>query len=302
MKKKIQNRRIARFTDMVVSLFHMDVLVYAGNASYFIVLAVFPSIMLLLNLLSYTTVGTEAVVEVAEKVLPSAVAPAAIRALTGMFESSSGTMLSVTALAALWAASRGVYGILVGLNRVYGVTEDRGYIFTRFLSIIYTFMFLMVLVLTLAIHVFGQMILERIPQIDSRFFNLVWEIISNRTVVLLVIQGFVFVAMFMFLPNRRNRFLPSVPGAVLASFGWQGFSSLFSLYVENSASFSTIYGSIASICVAMLWLYTCVGILFYGGAFNKYLADVGYEIKMRHKRKHYEEDDDDWDSTEYDRT
>lgn len=280
MKKKIRNVHLAKLWDMIVSLFHLDVPAYAGNASYFIVLSLFPTSMLLLNLLSYTTVGPENLVELVSRVLPAALMPAVTRTLTGMYNSSSGTMLSLTALAALWAASRGIHGILVGLNKVYGVTEDRGYVFTRFLSIVYTFMFLLVLVLTLAIHVFGQMILDRVLDEDIRLVHLLWEIISNKTLVLLVLQTFVFTAMFMFLPNRRNRMLPSLPGAIAASLGWQGFSSLFSIYVENSASLDTIYGSLTSICVAMLWLFTCVTILFYGAAFNKYLMDVGYEFRM----------------------
>lgn len=306
MKKKLNTRRFSKLADLVLSLVRLDVPVYAGNAAFFLVLSLFPAMILLLNLLSYTTVGADSLLELAERVLPSALIPAANRMLTNVYETSSGTMLSVTALAALWAASRGVHGILVGLNRVYGVTEDRGYVFTRFLSIIYTFMFLMVLVLTLVIHVFGKMILNRFDPMDNRLISLLWQIISNKALVLLVIQTFVFTAMFMFLPNRRNRLLPSLPGAVLASFGWQGFSGLYSLYVESSQSFSTIYGSLTSICIGMLWLYTCVAILFYGGSVNKYLADIGYELRMHRKGRRVphdpDEDYEDWhDSTEYDR-
>lgn len=295
MKKKLKKHHFTRFWDMITSLYHMDVLVYAGNASYFIVLSIFPTVMLLLNLLSYTTVSGGVILDLLERIIPSPIMPSVERLLNSMYQSSSGMTMSVTALAALWAASRGVYGILVGLNRIYCVTENRGYVVTRFLSIVYTFLFLMVLVVTLAVHVFGQMILERIPTIDNPLVQLLWKIVSNRTIVLLVLQSFVFSAMFMFLPNRPNKLLPSLPGAVLASFGWQAFSNLYSLYVENSASFPTIYGSLTSICVGMLWLYTCVAILFYGGALNKYLMDIGYEIMAWRKRRKEGMDEQDTD-------
>ena len=68
-----------------------------------------------------------------------------------MFASSSKTLVSVSALAALWSASRGIFGMLTGLNRIYGVQEDRGYVFTRLLSLVYTFLFLLVLLLTLLV-------------------------------------------------------------------------------------------------------------------------------------------------------
>ena len=181
----------------------------------------------------------------------------------------------------------------MGLNRIYGVQEDRGYIFTRLLSLVYTFLFLLVLLLTLALHVFGQTILAQIPHTDSRAIQFVMEIISSRFLVLLVIQTAVFTAMFMFLPNRRNKLLTSLPGALLASLGWLLFSDVFSIYVSHFGNYSTIYGSLSAVAIAMLWLYTCMAIVFYGGALNKYLMDVGYQLRLRRQKKQKAEENKD---------
>ena len=208
-KRKIKNRHVARVVDMVTSLYHLDVPVYAANAAYFIILAAFPTVMLLLNLLSYTSLGGGALLDILENVIPSALMPSVTRLLTGMFASSSKTLVSVSALAALWSASRGIFGMLTGLNRIYGVQEDRGYVFTRLLSLVYTFLFLLVLLLTLALHVFGQTILAQLPRNDNPMIILLLDVISSRFLVLLVLQTALFAAMFMFLPNRRNKFLPS---------------------------------------------------------------------------------------------
>ena len=292
MKQK-KNRRLSKFIDLVISLARLDVPVYAANAAYFIILSAFPMVMLLLNILSYTTLSGGALLEILEQVIPEALMPPVSRLLNGMFASSSTTLVSVSALATLWASSRGVYGILVGLNRIYGVQEDRGYIFTRLLSLVYTFLFLLVLLLTLALHVFGQTILAQIPHTDSRAIQFVMEIISSRFLVLLVIQTAVFTAMFMFLPNRRNKLLTSLPGALLASLGWLLFSDVFSIYVSHFGNYSTIYGSLSAVAIAMLWLYTCMAIVFYGGALNKYLMDVGYQLRLRRQKKQKVEENKD---------
>lgn len=292
MKQK-KNRRLSKFIDLVISLARLDVPVYAANAAYFIILSAFPMVMLLLNILSYTTLSGGALLEILEQVIPEALMPPVSRLLNGMFASSSTTLVSVSALATLWASSRGVYGILVGLNRIYGVQEDRGYIFTRLLSLVYTFLFLLVLLLTLALHVFGQTILAQIPHTDSRAIQFVMEIISSRFLVLLVIQTAVFTAMFMFLPNRRNKLLTSLPGALLASLGWLLFSDVFSIYVSHFGNYSTIYGSLSAVAIAMLWLYTCMAIVFYGGALNKYLMDVGYQLCLRRQKKQKAEENKD---------
>ena len=281
MKYKPHSRHLARLLDLELSLRKLNIPIYAGYAAYFIILAAFPMVMLFLNILSYTSLSGGTLLELLETILPGALMPLVTRLLSSMFESSSGTMVSVTALTALWAASRGLYGILKGLNRMYGVQEDRGYLVTRSLSVVYTFLFLLVLVLTLALHVFGQTILSQITQTDLHLFNLLWKIISNRFLLLLVIQTGLFTAMYMFLPNRRNGFMASLPGAILASLGWQVFSHVFSIYVDNFSNYSTVYGSLSAVAIAMLWLYTCMSIIFYGGALNKYLTDIGWFLRTK---------------------
>ncbi len=291
MQRQVKHRGLARILDLIQSLFGRDVPVYAANAAYFIILAVFPMTMLILNLLSYTTMSSGSLLDLLATVVPEALMPLVTRILSEMFQSSSTTLVSVSALAALWAASRGVFGILVGLNRVYGVTEDRGYVYTRLLSLVYTFLFLVVLILTLALHVFGQTIMAQLPQSDNPMFRLVKNVITNRYLVLLVIQSALFLAMYMFLPNRRNKLLPTLPGALLASLGWQLFSNFFSMYAERFSNYDTVYGGLSVVAMAMMWLYICVAILFYCGAINKYLCDIGYELRI-HRQKKTKEDEE----------
>ena len=79
--------------------------------------------------------------------------------------------------------------------------------------------------------------------------------------------------MFMALPNEKNTFRESLPGALLASAGWLTFSNLYSIYVERFAHLTNIYGSVYAIALSMLWLYCCMAIVFYGGAMNRFLAE-----------------------------
>lgn len=284
MKRKIKNRLFIRIWDLLTSLARLDVPAYAGNASYYIVLAVVPTIMLLLNIISYTSIENGTLLTVVEGLVPMALYPFAEKLLLAMADSSSTTLLSVTALTALWASSRGVYSILVGLNRVYSVQEDRGMIVTRLLSLVYTFLLLLVLFLTLVLYVFRQYILTWLGQHPGVVSDLLQNLFLNRFILLLLIQIGLFTGMFMFMPNRRNRFLASLPGALFAALGWQLFSYFFSIYVRSSNSFTSIYGSLATMALAMFWLYTCIAIIFYGGALNKYLADIGSQFRLKRKQ------------------
>ena len=182
-------------------------------------------------------------------------------------------MISISAVTALWSASRGFYGLCTGLNAIYGVADARENIYTRLLSVVYTFAFILVLLMTLVLHVFGTTLLEWIPWQDNLIFTYLENMVDVRFFLLLGIQTVLFTAMFMFLPNKRNKILDSLPGALMASFGWLVFSDLFSLYVENFSGYANIFGSVYAVALSMLWLYFCVSILFYGGALNRWLEE-----------------------------
>ena len=246
---------------------------YAANACYFIVLAVFPALLLLLGLLRYTPLEVERFGEMLAGVLPEALLESAEELILITYDNTSASVLGISAVTTLWSASRGIYGLLTGLNAVYGAAEDRGYFYTRFISVVYTFAFLLVLLLTLALHVFGTGLLGFLQQASHPFLQFLLDMVDFRFFLLLFLQTAFFTAMFMVLPNRKNRFLSSLPGALLASSGWLVFSDLYSIYVEHFAHLSNVYGSVYAIALSMLWLYCCMAIVFYGGALNRYLLE-----------------------------
>lgn len=98
--------------------------------------------------------------------------------------------------------------------------------------------------------------------------RLLSRVLRFRGLVLFALLTLLFWAILCVFPNRRIPLLRALPGAAGASLGWLVFSSLFSVYVQHFGSYSVFYGSLAGIAMAMLWLYVCMSILFYGGVLN----------------------------------
>ena len=244
----------------------------AANTGYFIVLSVFPALLLVLSGLSYTGLTVENLLEMLEGVLPQALMGTARQLILSVYKNASGAVAGVSALTAIWSSSRGVYGLLTGLNAIYGVSEERGYLYTRFISVLYTFALEAVILLTLVLHVFGNSLLKFIRSLNLPAMTVLMDILDLRFVFLLLVQSLLFTLMFMILPNRRNRFWESLPGGLLASIGWLLFSNLYSVYVTHFPSYANIYGSVYAIAISMLWLYCCLEIIFFGGALNQLLA------------------------------
>ena len=264
---------IGKAMDIANTVKQMHIPLYAAYAGYFIVLAVFPALVLLLSVLRYTGLEVESLIDLVGDFLPGAMMDNAESLIYSTYRNSSGTMVGVSAIVALWSASRGIYGLLTGLNAVYGVSENRGYLYTRSISVVYTFVFLLILLLTLVLHVFGSSIIGLMKLVDNPVVIFLTDLIDLRFFLLLFLQSLIFTLMFMTLPNKRNRFLSSLPGGVLSSLGWLVFSDIYSIYVENFNRYSTIYGSVYAVAITMLWLYCCLSILFYGGALNRYLME-----------------------------
>ena len=249
---------------------------YAANASFFLVLSVFPALLLLLGLLRFTTLEVERLGEMLAGFLPDALLASAEELILLTYDNTDGKTLGLSAVTTLWSASRGIYGIIGGLNAAYELEETRGYLRIRFLSVIYTFAFLLVLLLTLGLHVFGTKLLLLLYRAASNpFLGFVMEVIDLRFFLLLILQTAIFTMLYLFLPNGRNRLSESLPGALLASSGWLVFSDLYSIYVERFATLSNVYGSVYAVALSMLWLYFCMAIVFYGGALNRLLMDDG---------------------------
>lgn len=249
----------------------LHVPLYASQASFFLALAVFPSLVLLMGLLRYTGLDVADLTEMLHGFLPTALMPSAQRLIAKTYQSTTGMVLSISALTALWSASLGIHGLRMGLNAIGHVEENRNWLLMRLVSVLYTVLFLLVLLLTLALHVLGTGLLHQLPFVDSPLFNFIESVVDLRFFLLLAVQTGVFCVMFAYLPNRRSRLRDVFPGAVFASLGWLIFTQLYSLYIEYFAGLSIVYGSVYAVALSLLWLYFCISIVFYGGALNQWL-------------------------------
>lgn len=254
-----------------IRLLHIPL--HAANTSFFLILSVFPALVLILGILSYTTLDVHNLLGLPEGFLPEALLPEAEFLIINAYENTNKAVVSISAVTALWSSSRGIYGLLTGLNAVYGAAENRGYFRVRLISVCYTFGFLVVLLLTLVLHVFGTGLVKFLSESSLPFFRFLTSILDLRFFLLVFLQTALFTAMFTVLPNRRNTLGDSLPGAFLSSLGWLVFSHLFSLYVEHFPAYGRIYGSVYAVALMMLWLYFCISIVFYGGALNRLLMD-----------------------------
>ena len=89
---------------------------------------------------------------------------------------------------------------------------------------------------------------------------------------------FVFTMMiYKFLPNLIVQLKVQLMGAAFSAVGWMIVSWIFSVYLNIFKGFSSMYGSLTTIVLIMLWLYFCMYILLLGGEVNVILRDMEQE-------------------------
>ncbi len=258
-----------KLKDLAKEIGEMEIPVYAANASFFILLSIFPGMMLIIGLLQYTPLEPDYLLSALSGVMPSVLEPLLDYMIGELFVKNSVVLLSVSAVAAVWSASRGVYSLFSGLNRVYHVKETRNYFLIRLQCVGYTVLLMVALILTLVLHLAGK-------QLFALIFGPGKSLPSalQFLVVASLLSG-LFLMMFIAFPNRRLHVREVWPGAVGAAIGWLVFSALFSFYVTRFSNYSLYYGSLAIVALTMLWLFICICILFYGGLLNYLLARFG---------------------------
>lgn len=267
----MNKQRLNQIRQEVQAISALHIGTHAAHSCFFIILSVFPALLLVVSILRYTMLQVEDLMQLMADLLPAAFMPWARRLVENTYDNSSGAMVSVSALTALWSASRGLRALQAGLNSVYCCGEKRNFLRIRFISVLYTLMFLVVLVLTLVLQVFGNALQELLEPLEGAVFRAIMDVVDFRFFLLLAVQTALFTAMYMAMPNQHNRFWDSVPGALTASIGWLIFTDVFSLYVEYFEHYSNIYGSVYAVALCMLWLYCCICIIFFGGALNSRL-------------------------------
>ncbi len=243
--------------------------VYAAQASFFITISALPFLILVLTLAG-TLMPREGsmIKEAILDVIPSEFAGLAETLLREVSEKSNMQLLSVSAVTLLWSASRGIRGIGAGIRNVYGGRRDGDLVRYTVKAVLYTLLWMLTVIMTLVIWVFGDAILSHTP--SGGLYGLLR--VLNSGAFLIILTG-VFALTYKGYAGRKVRYFQQLPGALFSAVAWFLYSRFFEFYIENFADYSYIYGSITSLIIVMLWLYACMEILLIGAGINALAED-----------------------------
>jgi membrane protein len=241
--------------------------IYSGQTAFFLILSAFPFLLFFFALLDLTPLTEEDFIIWASQIVPASLSTSLADVANEIYQGSSGGIISATIVSSLWLSSKAFVSLQRGLNVMYQVKETRNFILMRLHGIFYSIVLAVLLVVLLAILVFGNSIrINLFPR--ALFFE---KVIHLRVLICIPALFVFFLVLYVVLPNRKQQVRKQIPGAAFAAAAWIIFSYFFSIYVDKFTNYASFYGTMTTIALIMVWLYGCMYVLFLGGWINSAL-------------------------------
>ncbi len=266
---RVKANRASQFLFSLINKIKKDRLSeLAANMTYYLLLALFPFLIFLLGIFSYTTLTIDHVSTALSYILPVTVVKFILETVREILNNSNTLLFSFAMIGAIWSATKGARALIIGVNRACDVSETRSLpvkIKIRFFVIISIPFFAVVSFLLIVI---GKLLLAQF----TIWFNLplsIQSVISVlRYVVLTIMLIFYFTLFYKFVPNLQMPFKKIIVGAIFSTFGWIMVSTLFSFYINNFDNYTRVYGSLGSIIALLLWINISSMIILIGAEIN----------------------------------
>jgi membrane protein len=246
----------------------------AAALSYYFVMSLFPALIFLSAIVTYLPVPdlfNQALGLMARFVPPDSMGLVK-KVLADVVTPNRVSFLSFGLLGTLWAASGGLAATIEALNIAYDVEETRPFWKTRPLAIGLTFVIGLLLLIALAVMIvgpqFGEWLSARLYL--STIWAWIWPYIHWTISVIFTVLAVE--ALYFLAPNVKQRFWPTLPGAVFSVAAWIALSFILGVYFRSFANFNKTYGTLGAAVALMVWLYWTGFAMLVGAELNAELA------------------------------
>jgi len=242
----------------------------AAGVAYFAFLALFPGLAALVSLygLFSDPMTVQKQLATVQSIMPYeayAIIENQLQKIATQPQASLGLGFIGGLLLTLFSANKGVITMIEAMNIVYEEEETRGFFKLNLLSLFYTFVMILVNVISIIFIVIAPAVLAFLPLpgfAEALIKYLPWPFLALMIILLLDFT-------YCYFPNRRRvKWRWITYGSAIASGVWILASSLFSFYVSNFGNFNETYGSVGAVVVLMMWFYISAFIVLLGGTLN----------------------------------
>lgn len=251
--------------------------VYAGYATLHILMAMVPLMTLVIGLVNILPdVSLQHLETVLNDLLPDIEeVNALVHGIISNVNRQAGTLaISLSAIATLWSASTGVNALQAGLCKISG--SSGSFIKRRAMALLYTLIFIALIPALLIFRVLRGSIEDLIGAVN-RWLNIpdiagrLLAFMEYSGLITAIVMAVVVLLAYTYLRGDRQKLRYQLPGTLFTTVLWLVFSRLFEIFIQRFWQASSLYGSLAAMFLAAMWLKAIVMIFFYGASLNETL-------------------------------
>ncbi|MBO5747199.1 MAG: YihY/virulence factor BrkB family protein [Clostridia bacterium] len=245
----------------------------AAALAYYFLFALFPMLIFISNLLGILDLNIYAITNVLQRFLPSAVVGTIESYLDYVSHTSSKMLMWFSLIFCIWFPMRAIMGLMADVRRAYGLGRPEHPFRYIFKQLVFTVLFLAVIVVTFLLSLAGEQVLSYIIKLisETTFASVdhilsAWQYLRFIPLALLMFVGIG--ALYSVSLDKRPKVKSVLPGIFFSLITWLTLSIGFSFYVENFSDYSLIYGTLGTFIVLLLWLYLTAITLISGAELN----------------------------------
>ena len=297
----------ARFRRFVIATRHLNINAYAASAAFFLFVSLVPILVLICSIFPYTGLTERELIELIEASTPIIFNEFLENMVSQIYDSTAG-VITISIVATIWTAGKGIMALVQGLDRVNEVKEERNWFRLRLSSCFYMVVMMLTLLLSISIVVIGTDLFKRVIihlRLDVAMLKDL--LMRPRLLYTFIILSLVFALFYTWMPYRGpqnkltqirvltdrrlvrfwNESDPSLDeegnslqtnGLRLryigqlpgACFAAGGWigSSVLFTMIVNMGYGITLYGAMSFLVISMLWIYCCMYLLLLGAYIN----------------------------------
>lgn len=243
----------------------------AAALGFFLTLAIFPAMIMVMSVIPYLPIPRvdQAIMDLMRQALPRQAFGVFSSVVQGVLSEQRGGLLSLGAIATLWAASTGMYAIMQQLNITYGARQRRGFLHARAVAIGLSLMFGALMLVAFSLIVLGGIAQDWLGSHFGFSAALLDFFAALRWIIIVLSLTLAFSLTYYFAPNVDDRKFEFITiGGAAGTVLLMAASIGFAVYVQNFAHYSAVYGGIGAVIALMLWLYIAGLSLLIGSEIN----------------------------------
>jgi len=244
----------------------------AAAFSYNFFLALFPAIIFFFTIIPYIPITgfQDQLLELMQSFIPKKAFDAVEETLFDIVKRPRGGLLSLGFIMAMYFSTNGIHSLIEAFNQTRHTIETRSWIKQRFISIILVVILSLLVIIAIALITLGPVALDFLVKHnmlrDSFSYYL---ILAGKWIVSSAMLFFAFSFLYYMAPAAESRFRFISPGSTLSTVLTIVASVGFNYYFNSISKYNTLYGSIGTLIIIMVWIY-----------FNAMIVLIGFELNV----------------------